>query len=475
MSKNTIFLTLTIFLMLSMGIFTATTDEWKSRTIYQLLTDRFARGNGDTNYCDNLSNYCGGNYQGIIQNLDYIQNMGFDAIWISPVVDNTDGGYHGYWARNIYQLNSNFGSENDFKNFVNECHMRGIWVMVDIVLNHVGPVGNDFSSISPFNSPEHYHDYCIIDGGDFDGGNQWKVENCRLAGLPDLNQSNQWVRSQLLQWVKWLISEYNIDGLRLDTACEVEKSFWDELSQAAGTYIVGEVFSGNVPYVADYQNHLPGLLNYPMYFTFKNVYKNGNSMYEIKNRLENDLSQFRDIDALGIFVDNHDNERFLHNDGRHHRFKSALAMSLFFRGISIVYYGSEQGYGGGPDPGNREPLWTNLDRGSDLYRFVTQAVACRKTQQVWNHQQKEKWVDDHFYAFARGNVLVATTNDDGQQNRNVPVEWNEGSRFCNIFDENDCLNVSGGKLNIQLNGGLPKVYEMRNFHVKSTLKIVENS
>jgi len=72
---------------------------WKKRAVYQLLTDRFAKSNGDTSGC-NLSNYCGGDFEGIKKNLQYIKDLGFDAIWISPVIDNIDGGYHGYWARN---------------------------------------------------------------------------------------------------------------------------------------------------------------------------------------------------------------------------------------------------------------------------------------------------------------------------------------------------------------------------------------
>jgi alpha-amylase len=63
--------------------------------------------------------------------------LGFDAIWISPVIDNYNGGYHGYWARNMYDVNHNFGSADDLKAFVNACHQRDIWVMVDVVANHV--------------------------------------------------------------------------------------------------------------------------------------------------------------------------------------------------------------------------------------------------------------------------------------------------------------------------------------------------
>ncbi len=79
-------------------------DEWRERVIYQLLTDRFSNDNSNPVNC-NLGNYCGGTYRGIIKHLDYIQGMGFDAIWISPIVKNTEGSYHGYHLTNLYELN----------------------------------------------------------------------------------------------------------------------------------------------------------------------------------------------------------------------------------------------------------------------------------------------------------------------------------------------------------------------------------
>ena len=134
---KTIYLLILASLLLSCGL-SGSPEEWKKRTIYQLLTDRFARNDGQQYDCRDLGNYCGGGYKGIINNLDYIQGMGFDAIWISPIIDNRDGGYHGYWGRDLYKLNDKFGSEQDFKDFVDACHARDIWVMVDVVGNHMG-------------------------------------------------------------------------------------------------------------------------------------------------------------------------------------------------------------------------------------------------------------------------------------------------------------------------------------------------
>jgi len=127
------------------------TSAWKQRSVYQVLTDRFARADGNSSACSNLSNYCGGNYQGMIQHLDYIAGMGFDAIWISPIVKNLDPGYHGYWALDWEDVNDHFGSEDDLKALVEAAHAKDIWVMVDVVANHVAPIGDDFSRINPLN------------------------------------------------------------------------------------------------------------------------------------------------------------------------------------------------------------------------------------------------------------------------------------------------------------------------------------
>lgn len=90
------------------------------------MTDRFANSQGSTAPCNNLSDYCGGNYQGAIDHLDYIQGMGFTGIWISPIVLNTPNGYHGYWAQDFYSVNPYFGSSDDLKDFIAECHNRDV-------------------------------------------------------------------------------------------------------------------------------------------------------------------------------------------------------------------------------------------------------------------------------------------------------------------------------------------------------------
>jgi alpha-amylase len=184
---------------------------------------------------------------------------------------------------------------------------------------------------------------------------------------------------------------------------------------------MGEAFNGNDAYVGDYQNYLTALFNYPMYYTIKDVFMYGKSMRNIANRWNSNNQNFKDVDALGIFVDNHDNARFLHGNGDIRLFKSALAFALCARGIPFFYYGSEQGFAGGDDPYNREVLWRNLDRNSDMFKFTQTLNRARQSQGVVNNNFAEKWVDDQIYAFTRGKFFVGLTNQVyGQVHADIP-------------------------------------------------------
>ena len=328
--------------------------------------------------------------------------------------------------------------------------------MVDVVANHVGPVEFDYSKIYPFNQASHYHADCNIN----DWGNQWQVENCRLARLPDLDQGNSYVRNYLKTWIKDLVQKYNFDGIRIDTIPEVPKDFWKEYAQSAGVFQMGECFNGFDGYVGDYQNYIDALFNYPMYYTIRDVFMYGKSMRNIPDRWSQNQKYFRDVDALGIFVDNHDNSRFLHTNNDVRLFKSALTFSLTARGIPFFYYGSEQGFNGGDDPYNREVLWRNFDRNSDLFKFTQTLNKARATQGVVNHPFAEKWADDNLYAFTRGKFFVALTNQVyGQVHVDVPnTGFTEGEQVCNIFFTTDCIKVTNGKLGIYLNNGEVKVF-----------------
>jgi len=158
--RQFLFLFTYVLILQLQNINTRTAEEWKTRVIYELVTDRFARSDGDTTPCYDLSDYCGGTFKGIEQNLDYIEGLGANAIWISPVHKTVPKAYHGYGVQNLLEINPRFGTEQDLKDLIKACHDRDIWVMVDVVPNHVGHVqpeekrheiqNNDYSQIVPF-------------------------------------------------------------------------------------------------------------------------------------------------------------------------------------------------------------------------------------------------------------------------------------------------------------------------------------
>jgi alpha-amylase len=122
---------------------------------------------------------------------------------------------------------------------------KGIWVMVDVVVNHMG--AGDISSFgpAPLNQQSGYHSAC-----DIDYNNAWSIENCQIAGLPDVNTQDSNIRSMFSQWIKWFVQEYSFDGVRIDTVKHVEKDFWSGFVSAAGVYTIGEVWNGDPEYLA---------------------------------------------------------------------------------------------------------------------------------------------------------------------------------------------------------------------------------
>ena len=227
----------------------------------QVLTDRFAlEGVGTAPCVTDDRKYCGGNYRGIIDKLDYIQNLGFDAIWISPIVANVEGysaygeAYHGYWGQDIYKINPHFGSADDLVALSCALHARDMYLMVDVVVNHFGPANTSasYASFNPLNQPSYFHPECLIT----DYNNQTDVEQCWLGddklALADVDTENPRIVNMFNRWIRSLVEDYGIDGIRIDTVKHVRKDFWPAFAASSGVYTIGEVFHGDTAYMADY-------------------------------------------------------------------------------------------------------------------------------------------------------------------------------------------------------------------------------
>ncbi|KAJ2931426.1 hypothetical protein H1R20_g5722, partial [Candolleomyces eurysporus] len=426
-------LTLSSLLLFSLvaSTWAATADEWRGRSIYQIITDRFALPSGSPNStCDTTRQaYCGGTWNGIRENLDYIQNAGFTAIWISPVNKNYDGPrtaygdpYHGYWVTDITQLNDHFGTADDLKALSAEVHRRGMFLMVDVVVNHVMVTSTtqpDYSQCF-FKDASFYHPYCPIQWNNLTSEQLCWMGDERVP-LADVDTTNPTVIQRYEEWVANFVKEYSIDGLRIDAAKHVQKSFWPSFCGKAGVFCMGEVFGGaEVDPVAEWQgaDALDSVLNFPMYAALRDAYTipGPANVSQLASVFEESKTKFADTTLLGNFLENHDVPRWHNLSVDPQSLYNAMAWNFFSDGIPIVYYGQEQSFSGSGDPNNREALWPSGYQNTTAYQYIT---TFNKLRNFLVNNNSTDWAKSkttilttspHGFAFLKGSVISIMTN-----------------------------------------------------------------
>ena len=316
-------------------------------------------------------------------------------------------------------------------------------MMVDVVANHMGFANIADNSPAPLNQASSYHTSCVIDYS-----NQTSVENCRIADLPDVYTQKSEIRTLYNTWISWLMQEYSFDGVRIDTVKHVEKDFWPGFSNAIGAYSIGEVFDGDPAYLAGYANLMPGLLNYAVYYPMNNFYQQKGSSQALVDMINTVSSTFPDPAALGTFLDNHDNPRWLNQKNDQTLLKNALAFVILSRGIPILYYGTEQGYAGGADPANREDLWrSNFNTNTNLYQSIAKLTAARKAAGgLASNDHVHLYVADTAYGWSRagGNLIVITTNSGGSSNAQVCLNTQRANgRWTNVYGNGATVTSDG--------------------------------
>ncbi|KAK1978219.1 alpha amylase [Colletotrichum cereale] len=383
---------------LSALVSAADLEEWKSRSIYQVMIDRYAHDDGSTDHECELYKFCGGTWKGLMNKLDYIQDMGFTAIQISPIVKNMDDdttvgeAYHGYWSLDNYAINDKFGTKEDFEALVAEMHKRDMYVMVDVVVNNMVqkldslPPKLDYTKFNPFNDEKFFHPYCNVT----EWGNATDYQNCWLypygVALADLATDTKPVVDEFGKWIKELVSNYSIDGLRIDAAKHVNDEFLPTFANASGVFAFGEVLTGYPNDFCRYQTKglLPGMPNYVEYYPLNDVFFGGdlNQLADFRSQLRDGCT---DVFALGSFVENHDMPRFAVRDEDMALAKNAMAYILLTDGIPTVYQGQEQHFNGNSTPFNREPLWqSKYDTEAPLYTLTSTLLKTRNQLQKMN-------------------------------------------------------------------------------------------
>ncbi len=404
--------------------------DWREEVIYFAMTDRFA--NGDARNDDgapgtaddaeptNPLGWHGGDFAGLTRKIKegYFDKLGFTAIWISPVVLQVpailvaDGpnegelfaGYHGYWAEDFVTVDPHFGTLKELKKLVKLAHSRKLKIIQDVVVNHAG-----YGAALVDEQPDWFNDEADCAAATNSD------QDCPLAGLPDFDQSNPEVVTFLNDFVDYWVDEVGIDGIRMDTVKHVEDSYWEQFFADGGpgdpdkVWTVGEIFSGDVSFLAFYMDDLglPSAFDFPLYFRVKDhLTSPGGNLDDVAVVFDQD-GVYNDAGRLTTFIDNHDVPRFMSEavnrgvaeaDARE-RLDMALSLIYTVRGTPSVYYGTEIAMLGGGDPynfelgeSNREDMdFSQVDASPLSARLKALAEARDRYRALTHGAQQELW------------------------------------------------------------------------------------
>lgn len=352
-----------------------------SDVIYLLMPDRFANGNPDNDEVkgmlegvdrNNPDARHGGDIKGVSDHLDYIREMGMTAVWLTPTFENDQtpeyGAYHGYAATDLYKVDRRFGSNEEFKAFVNKCHSNDMKVIMDMIHNHIGdqhwwlkdlPTSDWLHDIETYGTTS-FRGEVQSDPYASDYDKDKLIKGWFVPELADLNQQNEVLADYLIQNSIWWIEYSGVDGIRMDTYVYPYREYLARWAQEVLTAypnfnIVGESWVNEVAHESYWQTGSPGTSGYdsklPSVTDFQITFSVDKALTEEfgwdtgLRTLYYTLSQDRlyaDPMKNVIFLDNHDLERFsnrVKND--FDLFKMGYAYLMTTRGIPQVYYGTE--------------------------------------------------------------------------------------------------------------------------------------
>ncbi len=355
--------------------------------IYLMIPDRFSNGDPSNDiipgYRDQTSNRSdkfsrhGGDFKGILNHLDYFNQLGVTTLWLTPVIENDQplmgewgnnvAGYHGYWFTDHYAIDKRLGGNEGYKEFCNTLHKQGMKVIQDAVYNHVGnqhwfvldpPMKDWFNTSQGDKAPNHreevfYDPYAsqiektqMLDG--------WFVPH-----LPDLNQRNPYVANFLIQHAVWTTEEFGIDGWRVDTYKYCEEKFMNDINTAlekefpnvtvfgeswVNSTIANAYFTRN-NIAAPFKHNAKGMLDFQVCFAMlagmNEQFGWMNGTNKIYTTLAGDVLYKEPMNNC-IFLDNHDMDRVFSVVGEEwKKLKMGMNWLLTLRGIPQIYYGTE--------------------------------------------------------------------------------------------------------------------------------------
>ena len=479
--------------------------DWDEAVIYFMVTDRFCDGNASNNDAYGVgdynpngpSSYHGGDFAGVTSKLDYLNDLGVNTIWITPVVENilTDMkatgdngeevasyGYTGYWASNFEKLNKHLGTVDEFHTLIDEAHARGIRIMVDVVLNHSGYGTEKTDTFANMYREQN------VDGNDILGS---------LDGLPDFATEKAEVRNKLIDWQTSWIDEIgvtksgnSIDYFRVDTVKHVDSTTWSAFKNAIAKIspkfkMIGEAYGA--AYTDDFGYLHSGMMDSLLDFGMNdmaNKFIQG-ELESVESQLETRNGMIDNAGTFGNFLNSHDENGLkytlmsLKNEDGTATYteaqadamvKVAASLSITAKGQPVIYYGEEIGLSGAnnyPYQENRYDMkFNNLSTSEQaMLTHYKKMLAIRNDYSKIFAKGTRKQIagsnKDQYIAFERSyqgqNAVVALNVTEQDKEVTIKVKDFAGKTVEDVYNQKTYQVADNGKVTITIpssaNGG----------------------
>jgi glycosidase len=348
--------------------------------VYLIMPDRFSNGDpGNDNIPGMLQGVQrdsglerhGGDLKGIRNHLDYIKDLGITTLWMNPELENDQAkeSYHGYAVTDHYRVDRRFGSNEDLRDLIQDCHKQGLKVIRDVVTNHIGN-NHYWMKDLPFKDWVHqwpaftrttYRAPTLVDPYASEYDRKLFSDGWFDTTMPDLNQRNPHVSTYLIQQAIWWVEYAGFDGLRIDTYTYSDQEFMSKWCKEVqdeypGIGMFGEIwdhgvimqgfFAAHQPMTrAGFDSNLPGVIDFQLMFAMQEALTRDQGWTEGAARVYYTLAQdyfYKDPMKNLIMLDNHDFSRFFTTIGENYdKFRSGIAFLLTTRGIPQLYYMTE--------------------------------------------------------------------------------------------------------------------------------------